>query len=658
MPNLKAPIITLIACLIAVTINAQDSEKFGKISPDLAQQKICLIDSSAHAFVVFDKGDYKIQYSTQKGFTCYVSRHLRIKILDKSGLNFGSIEIPVSNADNLFGIKAFTLNPSITNSAIQSIPFDNKTLIIDKVNNYYSKYKIAMPQVKEGSVIDLVYEQEISNINYIPTWVFQRGIPTLLSQITFSIPEYFGYNNHLNGLLNLSEQKNEVTDENIIGDGGATLPYKEYHTTYTIKNVPAFKSEVFVYCEQDYLSMLNFELSRIQLPFTHSKFRASTWEQVNQLLLENDYFGEQLNTLDEVKVDFSTLKSKFEDSLQFANLLLNHVRSKIKWNKDYSVLTSGKLSKVYQQGKGNSSDVNLLLYQYLKLAGYKVQPFVISTLKNGRLRSFSPSIAKFNHVYLQLYLNEKWNSIDASSPYSTVGSIPMEDKTNLGLLVGKGYGYLFEPQSLRNRKTIFYNFTLNKDGSLNGTLTNAYEQERALEKREDYSDSSEIKLKEILMSKVENVEIEDLSISNIYELNQSLIEKVQLKIPSSLEKNGDNFLFLPIVFDRTKENPFEEKTRTYPIQIPVTKQTILKVTLTLPENLQVVKLPENKYYSTEDKGIEYKYQTSQTDNIVQLLVDFKTNKTYFEPNEYSSLQGLFDKIVELENQYILFTKKP
>jgi hypothetical protein len=648
----------LILCFTPIVIWAQEQEKFGKISTALATQKTYSVDSSAHAFVAFDKGSYKIQYSSQKGFVCYINRHVRIKILDKSGLDLGSIEIPVSNNDRLFGIKAVTLNPGATNSAIQSIPFDNKTLIVEKVNEYYSKHKIAMPQVKEGSVIDLLYEQEISDINFIPTWVFQRKIPTQTSSLSFDIPEYFGYNKHLNGLLNLSEQKNEVTQENILLDDGSMVKYQEYHTTYSMSNVPAFRDEPFVYCDLDYLSMLDFELARIQLPFSHSKFRATTWEKLNQQLLLSDYFGAQLKPIDLVEAELNLLKNKFEDSLQYANLILNHVRNKIKWNNAYSVFSSEKLKKIYSQGNGNSADLNLLLYQYLKLAGYEVNPFLVSTLNHGRIKSFSPSLSKFNHVILQLYLNNKWNPIDACNKYSTVGSIPKHDRTNLGFMSGEGNGYLHELQNQRNRKTVVYNLTLETDGSLSGVVTNVYEQEVAMEKRAEYGDSSELKLREKLKSKVENLEIDELSITNLNELSQSLIEKAQIKIPNALEKSGNNYLLSPLLFDRLKENPFEEKTRTYPIQIPLTKQSIIKVFINVPENMQVGKLPENKYYSTPDKGFEYKYQATSNENTIQLQVDFKTNKNFFEVNEYSSLQGMFDKIIELENQYVLLNKKP
>lgn len=634
-----------------------NKEKFGKIPVELATMKCYEKDSNAHAVVIFEKGEYKIEYASHKGLTCHIQQHLRIKILDKEGLDYGSFKLELGKKDKLSGIRGITANYNPVSKIVQSIPYDTKTLIIDPVNDHYDVYKIVFPQVKSESVLDLYFEREIDNINYLPAWQFQRKIPTIYSEIIFKKPEYIKYGVHAGGILTISEEAGAITYESIFLANGNRASYKQDEFKYLMKDIKAFKKEPFLSCENDYISLLDFEIMNVQLSSTGEEFTQLTWPLVSKLLLDHKHFGDQMKSFSLIKKELELLKPKFIDSLQFANLILAHVKSKVKWNEKFKLFTEKDIPKVYEQGTGNSAEINLLVYSFLNEAGYSVFPFLLSTADNGRIKSFAPSLDKFNHVIVFWNHHEEIKMIDATSKNAPVGILPEYDRNYLGLLVGENKGILLEPAQHNNCRTLVYDLTINPDGKMKGTITHIYDEERALAQRNNLSDSLEMRMKKKILERFEHAEIKKYEISNLKEITEKLIEKSEINIPNIFEKSVSGYLLQPVLFDALKENPLEENTRNYPIQFPITLEDLLIITIKLPDNITLLKAPENKYYYTDEKGIEYKYLFSESENILQFQIDTRINKTLFDPSEYKALQIMFDKIVEIENQYLIFSFK-
>lgn len=657
MKKLFTLLLFLSICIHTLLGGNSKKEKFGKIPLELLTMTVYEKDSNAHAVVIFEIAEYKVKYTENKGLICHIQQHLRIKILDKEGLGYGSFEIPAGKKDKLFGIKGITANYNPITKSVQNIPYDTKTLIIDHVNDYFDVYKIAFPQVKSESVLDLLFEQEIDNINYLPTWHFQHKIPAIISEITLKKPENIKYTLHVGGLLTILEEQGPSTYERVWMGNGNNATYKQDEYKYLIKDIRAFKTEPFIGCETDNMSLLDFERVNVHLPSTGEQFKELTWPLVSKLLMESEHFGDQMKFFRFVKSELELLKPKFKDSIQFANLILAHVKDKVKWNEKFRMLTTKDLDEVYEEGIGNSAEMNLLLYSFLKTADYPVYPFLLSTSDHGRIKSFSPTLDKFNHVIVLWMNKDGMKMMDATSKNAPVGILPRYDRNYLGLVVGDNMGMLLEPAQLNNRKTTVYNFTLTPEGKMTGTITHLYDEERALYKRDELSDSMELEMKRKIRNRFEEAEIKNYTVSNLKEINEKLIEKIEISIPDVMEKSGSGYLFQPVLFNPLKENPLEENTRNYPIQFPIIHHDQMIITITLPINIVLLKAPENKYFYTEDKGMEYKYLFSESENILQFQIDQKFNKTFFDPSEYKALQLMFDKIVEMDNQYLIFSFK-
>lgn len=88
------------------------NKKFGKVSIEELKNNVCPIDSNAHAYYIFDEGSTSFLFV--EGFSIKYNRHLRIKILDNSGLGNAEFEIPLDsyghNRDDIGKIRAVTYN--------------------------------------------------------------------------------------------------------------------------------------------------------------------------------------------------------------------------------------------------------------------------------------------------------------------------------------------------------------------------------------------------------------------------------------------------------------------------------------------------------------------------------------------------------------------
>ena len=75
------------------------------------------------------------------------------------------------------------------------------------------------------------------------------------------------------------------------------------------KNLPAIKDDSQVWCADDYKAQIIFELLGLDFPGSIYKPFTTTWEQIDELLLEDDEFGGLLK-----------LKNPFKEEMRSMNL--------------------------------------------------------------------------------------------------------------------------------------------------------------------------------------------------------------------------------------------------------------------------------------------------------------------------------------------------
>ncbi|MEL6987345.1 MAG: hypothetical protein AAGK97_05895, partial [Bacteroidota bacterium] len=102
-------------------------------------------DSSAEAVVLFDHGELELY--TNEGAGYYFRRHKRIKILKKSGVSFGNIEIPYytdpNRPDRIISISAQVYNNGVWTELSQ------KDIYETQINEFWRAKTFSLPKLTE-----------------------------------------------------------------------------------------------------------------------------------------------------------------------------------------------------------------------------------------------------------------------------------------------------------------------------------------------------------------------------------------------------------------------------------------------------------------------------------------------------------------------------
>jgi hypothetical protein len=333
--------------------------RFGRISMDEMTAKVCPIDSNAQAYFLFDKGRSEFVYintthrqdgmSDNRGFQMKFTRHFRIKVLDKSMSNIANVEIPVfvsgTDKEKVLNIKAFTYN--LVNGKIDKIKLDNKDIIVENKSDNWDIHKFVLPQVSEGSVIEVSYEVLSDFYFNLSEWYFQHNIPVLYSEYDVSIPQYFHYNPTMSGWCDVARKESrrsrsiEFTyhyegDGGMQGSGRSTHKYKEEFlentSVYYASNIPALKNETFLRTPNNYRQRLGHELAGTQYPRSPYKPYTSNWEAVNKEFMKHSRFGNLLSRESFLSDEVSQIKSKNLEGEALVLEAFQTVTNQIAWN--------------------------------------------------------------------------------------------------------------------------------------------------------------------------------------------------------------------------------------------------------------------------------------------------------------------------------------
>src|SRR5690606_4160164 len=268
---------------------------FGRVS--VTDFSPTLLDSNANAIVLKEFGqssvfvdDYDHRIKLMHEY------HVLIRINNKEGFKKANFEIPAYKRgsyirDHLDELKAVTYN--LENGQINRTELESKKVFKENYSTYLDLNKFTLPNIKEGSIIEVSYrtlEQDLFNFK---TWEFQDDIPKLHSQYIAIIPASFTYNVVLRGPYKLNDpKKGEVLKEYLFLDGVRMDCSK---LTYAMSNIPAFVEEDFMTSPKNFKSAIYYELESIFYPSTGVKKTFSkTWKDVDTELMNEKTFDGQL----------------------------------------------------------------------------------------------------------------------------------------------------------------------------------------------------------------------------------------------------------------------------------------------------------------------------------------------------------------------------
>ena len=548
---------------------AQKKEfKFGKIAPEEFEAKSFGRDTAAAAVKLFDVGSCYFEFNETSGFKYVYERHIRYKVLTKAGYDLANYKIGLykssGNArEELQGMDAATYNMADGKIVVSKLTKDAK--FTEEFNKNYTYKKFTLPNVKEGSILEFKYKIKSDFVFNLRGWSFQDQVPTIYTEYNVIIPEYLMYKANFGGYMQVNRTKHQSVNANYV----TGLISNAMHDQYVLENVPALKDEPFITTLDDYIPNVEFELLGTKYPNDIYKDFNSTWPKITKELAEDENFGLFINKNAFAKSILSTILKGEKDTLTATKLIFNYVKSNIKWNDELrKYTTSTNPKQIFEKKIGSSADINLCLLNLLKEANINAYPVLLSTRDNG-IHPGHPVISKFNSVIVNVIIDNKNVLLDAVDVDLPIGMLSYNNLNHEALrldLKNIGANWISIEPTAANEKTYNYNLNLDKENKLKGSITQYSFGYAALNLRDKYkSTNNEVEfLKEFKKEKI-GLELANYKISNLNNLDELLTESMEVTIEDNVEDAGNLVFFTPLLFEKTKENPFKNEERLFPV---------------------------------------------------------------------------------------------
>ena len=672
---MKRFFLLLVSSAFMLSVNAQQEVnlKFGKPTKEEMSMTEYAPDKDADAVVLCRLTDvvYTVQ---QSSFLTDYKERLRIKVLKPEGARFAKVVIPyqqqvsinsiggtkitamslpkpggssdsyfegegVSMTEGVFGTDADDIVEDIKATAINLVDgkvvkssLKKSDIVRKKIDEHNYQVEFTVPDVKEGSVVDIEYNIHSQLFWLLRDWYAQCEIPVVYAKLDMNIPSYLIFNIEDHGIQRLTytctagSMKFKLVSDPLSNP----MTISTNHYVYTGRDLKAMPKDDYVWNVKDYCAGITAELKSYRLPGMSEMDFAKTWEQIDELFLGSDPFNLQLNAHSPLHQELQDahiqdIANKQERAAAVYQLVMKHV----KWNGKYD-LWPQPTKETLQQGMGDNADINMLLIQSMKDVGLEAAPVLLRSRDLGMMPYNFPSFQKLSTFIVGILPQEGTKFyVDASSTDGYLNVLPatlLVERARL-LLKDKKSQWVNLQKLQKSQTTTMIEATLSVDGTYSGTQTTLYKGLAAAKYRES---------------------------KGINEYAADATEVVEFSKKGTVS-NG-KISFNPFNNPPMTSNPFTATNRLLPVEYPSTSSDQVIINITLPEGYVMENAPQQKSFLTPDKGLDGRLFTSYGDGKIQIQYQFNVNKISHPEKNYAALHDMYDLFMKFCNEQLVIKK--
>jgi transglutaminase-like putative cysteine protease len=674
-------ILIAIIFLATMLISAQDF-KFGKVSKEELEEKFYPLDSTVDAAYLYRYRKTYYNYNNNSGFEIVNEFHVRLKVYTKDGFDYTTFEVPYyrpkkGKVETVNSIKAYTYNID-ESGKVKSNKLSKKNIFDETISEFRHIKKITMPNVKEGSIIELRYTMSSPYTRVIDDVDYQFNIPVKKFHTIIETPEWYVFKKFNKGFYSITPKevnrngsisfRTKVrTTTNYSGPGGSTLNSSwetnkrnlTYNKSiYEAENIPALKdNEPFVKNISKYRGGVKYEISGTRFPNSSIESFSNSWQDVSKQIYKSPNFGGELEKEGYYKKDLAPILAKAKTSNEKIAAVLQYVKSKVKWNNYYGKYTNIGVKKAYKEGVGNSAEINLMLTSMLRFAGLEANPVLVSTSSNGV--PLFPTLKGFNYVISMVDLpGNKLLLIDATEPYSLPNVLPTRVLNWNGRKVTKSgaSSWVQLTSSLLAIEDDNVNVKITEDLEIEGLLRSKYENLNALNyrRKNNHIKDENIKLK---LEERFNIEIENFKIVNQNKISQPISVMVKFSSEDLIEEINNKLYINPLLFYAQKTNPFKLEERKFPVDFSTPWKDKHSVSMQIPEGYKVESLPTPMAIGLPDNLGVFKYQVRQVGSKIITVSILQFNSAIIGAENYKILKLFYGDLVKKQSEKIVLVKQ-
>lgn len=613
--------------------------EFGDITEADRNLTECPFDKEADAVVIFDEAsaDHNDRYNL------ITTRRIRLKILRQKGISRGDIEIRYYSKDDaeyISDIEAYTCN--YNNGVADRKIVAPSSIYRQKINERWTQVKIAMPEVKVGSIIEYKYTTTSKNYGYLEDWYFQGELPVMHSHFSLVVlPNYeFAYRVHKSDHLPIVVKQEK-------GSG------KIY---FEMNNIAGLRDEPFMDAEKDYLQHVDFQLSGYQSNFGGTNKYMTTWDELTRELMTNPSFGLQLNkNLSGSDALLNTVKG-MASPFEKMSAIYNYVYKNIEWNRMGGKFTIDGVKEAWENKKGSSAEINLMLINLLKEAGLEVYPLLVSERGNGKVNGDYPFLDQFNKVMAYVLIDNRKYILDAAGSYTPPFMTPFSVINTKAFIVNRKKGGIIDltETDKKDKNLVIINAKVDESGAMAGEASIQSSEYARLTRIRAWERDKE-RFRETYYTKYQaGMHIDSLNVLNIENDSMPLEQQFKFDIPPTV--SGDYKLINLNLFSGIATNPFISDIRFTNIDYGSLQTHTIIEDIELPPSLKIESLPKNVRMIMPDTSITLSRMMEFKNNTLYVRFTIATTRSVFTADEYPYVKDFYKQMANIMNEQIVLKK--
>jgi hypothetical protein len=658
----------VLCCWLAMTASAQTTIepnlKWGKPTEQELTMTVYEEDKDAPAVVLCQLTNVSYTMDFHNYFVNYEVK-TRIKVLTDAGKDYANVTIVYTDnpqrqysQEEIEDFKAVAYN--LENGKVKKTKIGLDQIFKERVNDDYIRAKVAIPQVKVGTVIEYEYKLH-SNIFYsLYDWEAQREIPVVYTNYRLEVPTVFVFNVETAGIQQLQSSVTSGTMSYQMSSDNLAKQSKRYTNIYncTGRNLRALKKDDYVWNVDDYCTKVTAELQSYNFSVNDQRDMRKTWEQVDNTLFEHTDFGSRLYKHSKYRDELLAKGiDKMDDLKEKVAATFQFLRQRLVWNGEYKLLAKSP-SEVIKNGSGANSDLNMILINMLGDVGVKAYPVLMSTRRHGRLPKTYPSLNKINTFIVGIPNGVSWIYLDASCTDGYLNVLPPNLYVEQARIIDKdAQGQWVNLQKIGEARSVLnIKASLSADGQIKGEQTTIYSGNAAANERKAFREASDSTSFIAAKATQNGVTITQCKIEGLRDFSPSVSE--MLYYTKQGDKTDDHIYINPFTELPISSNPFAEKGRLLPVEFPCRNSFNAYIQLTLPDGWLLEEMPKSVNVTTPDKSASGRINYALgDDNTVTINYQFRTSNVCYDHKQYDALSQLFDLFANRGKDMLVIKKK-
>jgi hypothetical protein len=208
------------------------------------------------------------------------------------------------------------------------------------------------------------------------------------------------------------------------------------------------------------------------------------------------------------------------------------------------------------------------------------------------------------------------------------------------------------------RRISNFSLKLADDGLLSGAIQVTYMGYEAVKQRKALNKFAEEKAYISNFTRTfDGMEVVKFEILNFNQIDKPFVVKLDIGYQAYDGDAVENFLFNPFIIEKEHENPFKSNERLYPVDFGSPREFTTTLNLEFPPKFELVNKPEKIALSLPNAGGRFLLDSQIANNKLTLSNALSINRTVFSSQEYLYLKELYSRIIQAQNEDLIFKKK-